>query len=465
MNIPTKITGIVIFFSIIFFLSGCSGVKPTGAGSEDKNAAGFNGNTENREKTTLKYAQWAVPVTSVVEDAIQKYNEANTDNIQVEVLKIPRASYSDTLNILLSSGQGPDVFEARGEWLLSYIYKNWTYDLTNIADDAFLNDFPASVRNLLGGAKFRKHFYSIPSGQVTYRLIYNKDLFRMAGLDPEKPPETLDDLSYYAKRITEAGKGERKYGFAIAANDFWSGFVYPMEAVNAYSGAYYFNYNKGAYDLSVYEPWLNTIIKMKNDGTLFPGETTMKEDLVMIQFAEGNIGMMYAENWKPALFKGSYPVKCDWAVTLPPAIDKSSEKKGYIEIGTTGWQVVYKNAKHPEKAVLFWKYLYSNEYNKELYQSGCFLPFIGSITDNPGIKPDIPKFDEFLPGKWDAVYPATPLDNSEFARGDTYLSVFSNSLPMESGLAEESYQLNGDLDRNIISGFIDINDYKNQNIK
>jgi multiple sugar transport system substrate-binding protein len=39
-------------------------------------------------------------------------------------------------------------------------------------------------------------------------LFYNKELFRKAGLDPEKPPKTWDEWKAMSKQITDAGKGQ-----------------------------------------------------------------------------------------------------------------------------------------------------------------------------------------------------------------------------------------------------------------
>ena len=43
----------------------------------------------------------------------------------------------------------------------------------------------------------------MPWGSDTYALFWNKDLFEEAGLDPEKPPETLEELAEYADKLTK----------------------------------------------------------------------------------------------------------------------------------------------------------------------------------------------------------------------------------------------------------------------
>lgn len=56
--------------------------------------------------------------------------------------------------------------------------------------------------------------YSLPAYGNNYRLIYNRDIFRKAGLDPDTPPTTMEELREDARIITEKLKSEGIYGFA-----------------------------------------------------------------------------------------------------------------------------------------------------------------------------------------------------------------------------------------------------------
>lgn len=47
---------------------------------------------------------------------------------------------------------------------------------------------------------------------------YNKDLFRKAGLDPNKPPKTWPELYEYAKKISALG--DDIYGYRVDAADW-----------------------------------------------------------------------------------------------------------------------------------------------------------------------------------------------------------------------------------------------------
>ena len=46
-------------------------------------------------------------------------------------------------------------------------------------------------------------YYGLPTAVRSLALFYNKKLFQEAGLDPTKPPQTLDELLDAAKKTTK----------------------------------------------------------------------------------------------------------------------------------------------------------------------------------------------------------------------------------------------------------------------
>lgn len=54
--------------------------------------------------------------------------------------------------------------------------------------------------------------YGVPVGGYALGLIYNRKLFQEAGLDPNKPPTTWEEVRDYAKKLTDPSKG--RAGFA-----------------------------------------------------------------------------------------------------------------------------------------------------------------------------------------------------------------------------------------------------------
>jgi ABC-type glycerol-3-phosphate transport system substrate-binding protein len=50
---------------------------------------------------------------------------------------------------------------------------------------------------------YRDHLWALPSTPTTLALIWNKKAFREAGLDPERPPRTIDELDEYNRKLTK----------------------------------------------------------------------------------------------------------------------------------------------------------------------------------------------------------------------------------------------------------------------
>lgn len=58
--------------------------------------------------------------------------------------------------------------------------------------------------------------YSMPFNSSTPVLVYNKDAFKKAGLDPEKAPSTFSELEADAKKLTiKDGSATKQYGFTM----------------------------------------------------------------------------------------------------------------------------------------------------------------------------------------------------------------------------------------------------------
>lgn len=57
--------------------------------------------------------------------------------------------------------------------------------------------------------KYRGRLYAIPYLVDCIVLLWNKDVFRQAGLDPERPPETMEDMVGACKQIAKRGEDGR----------------------------------------------------------------------------------------------------------------------------------------------------------------------------------------------------------------------------------------------------------------
>ncbi|MCC6729138.1 MAG: ABC transporter substrate-binding protein [Chthonomonadales bacterium] len=105
------------------------------------------------------------------------------------------------------AGVPPDVFTLADPLYLGPLAANAAvYSLDERFRRAGLreSDFiPASLSQCRSSGRL----YAMPYLIDCYALMWNKDLFRQAGLDPERPPATLSELRDYALRLTRQSDG------------------------------------------------------------------------------------------------------------------------------------------------------------------------------------------------------------------------------------------------------------------
>ncbi len=81
-----------------------------------------------------------------------------------------------------------------------------------------------------GDHSHRKHVWSMPTSILVSALLYRKDLFRAAGLNPRKPPRTWDQLLQDARKLTIPS--QRQYGIAFGGGRNISYSMFPLLASN-----------------------------------------------------------------------------------------------------------------------------------------------------------------------------------------------------------------------------------------
>ena len=95
--------------------------------------------------------------------------------------------------------------------------------------------------NLLAYYTIGGKLYSMPFNTSTPILYYNKDAFKAAGVDPEKPPRTFAEVTDYAKKLTKQGIDGKAamYGYSMAIYGWF------FEQLLATSGGLYLDNGNG----------------------------------------------------------------------------------------------------------------------------------------------------------------------------------------------------------------------------
>lgn len=161
-----------------------------------------------QDKVTLKiaYSQDFVPLTPELGKAywasiIDQFQKANP-NVTIETTAIP-GSYTDFLNkmgmLYRSPDTAPDVAELSNQDIVQWMESGYLADLTDSAAKAeWYKTIPDSVKAeyTLDGK-----VYGISHGETEMGLLYDKSLFKKAGIAMPWEPKTWKDILDAARKI------------------------------------------------------------------------------------------------------------------------------------------------------------------------------------------------------------------------------------------------------------------------
>jgi sn-glycerol 3-phosphate transport system substrate-binding protein len=226
---------------IMLLLAACSGGGGNSATTSTDKPAATSGDSKSSGqpiKVTFWHAMGGAN-NKVVDQMVADFN-ASQDKIKVE--SVFQGSYDDLLSKLKVAGakDGPSivqVYEIGSRYMIDS--KLITPVQQFIDQDKF--DLSQLEPNITNYYTFNNKLYSMPFNTSNPILYYNKSLFKEAGLDPEKPPVTYEELQKAAEAITKTGKASGA-NFAI--------YGWFMEEFFANQGAEYVNNANGRTSLS-----------------------------------------------------------------------------------------------------------------------------------------------------------------------------------------------------------------------
>lgn len=184
-------------------LAGCAGAESGGGQGGDVTAQ------DSGETLSL----WVRAGNEAVTDAVVEAYNSSHEN-QVEITHVPADQYVSKFAAAVQSRSLPDILAADVVFMPQIIEAGAAMDLTALLEESgaagHLN--PGHVQASSADGKV----YGVPYVSDSSLYLYNKDLFREAGLDPADPPSTWDEMSTAAAKITALGDGV--HGFYLSGN-------------------------------------------------------------------------------------------------------------------------------------------------------------------------------------------------------------------------------------------------------
>ncbi|MEV4754322.1 sugar ABC transporter substrate-binding protein [Micromonospora sp. NPDC049559] len=181
--------GIVAATVLALGLSACGGGEGTDSGAP---------RADDGATLTL----WTRAATESVSRAYaEAYNATHRNKVQVTAY--PNEEYPAKLASAAGARSLPDLFAADVVFAPQYASQGLWRDITDRFGALDVKDrvAPAHVR----AGTWEGRNYAVPHTIDMSVLLYNKDLYARAGLDPEKPPTTLREFAEHARRIDRLG--------------------------------------------------------------------------------------------------------------------------------------------------------------------------------------------------------------------------------------------------------------------
>lgn len=199
-------------------------VEPTAAPSQA--AEETPGEETAAEPVTIKFWNgFTASDGDILREIYDRFNAENGKGITVEMDIMPWDNLYESLAPALATNTAPALLLLGSERIPEYAGSGGIVALDDFWSWSGLdvNNYLENVREtfVLDGA-----IYGIPMQYNTQYLYWNKDIFTAAGLDPEKPPTTFDEMVAYAEAATDASKEQYGIGIAIGnaniTNFLWS---------------------------------------------------------------------------------------------------------------------------------------------------------------------------------------------------------------------------------------------------
>ena len=331
---------------------------------------------------------------------VKQFNEKNTD-VQIDYVSVPSDSIVSNLQLALRTGTGPDMWF--GPSAAEVVPQGWAANVGDLLDDAS----KAAYAPYLEGKYdyiYDGQVMGLPSATVTVRLVYNKTLFKAAGLDPENPPKTYSEVQAAADAITASANGAAwGYALPMAMDGALINYVEPGVTggnpdLTNYGG---FNVKTGKFDMLAYEPAIALFRGLIASGAMYPGVGTLERDAMRAAFAAGKLGMYIGNSLEVGVMNNQLKTTVDWGAAPVPVPDGETLVNGTAFTGS----VVFANSKTENKQALAKVYnaWMSPDRVGPLRKAGIIFPTsLTARADTQYDPADIHGYHDFEPGDIDA---------------------------------------------------------------
>ncbi|HEX6468611.1 MAG TPA: extracellular solute-binding protein, partial [Streptosporangiaceae bacterium] len=181
-------------------VAACGGGGASGSG---KGASGGAGDGDTGATITM----WTRAATQIASQRlVDAYNASHKNKVKLTV--IPTDNYQPRIAAAAGARQLPDVFASDVIYVPNYTSQGLFMDITDRVNKLPFKNSLAQSHMKLG--TYQGKMYTLPHTLDLSVWFWNKDLYKKAGLDPEKGPKTLQEFAQQATAIQKKLGGSGK---------------------------------------------------------------------------------------------------------------------------------------------------------------------------------------------------------------------------------------------------------------
>ena len=152
----------------------------------------------------------------VFKEMVRRFEETH-EGVTIDVVRLPFAGAEPKIQTALTTRTEPDIARVDVSFLPKLARKNAIAVLDDYVPAEYLVDvFPVALKSCM----YEGSLYGLPDQTNGLCLFYNRELFREAGLDPDRAPATWDELIAYGKKLTRREDGV--FGLGLRNSLWWS---------------------------------------------------------------------------------------------------------------------------------------------------------------------------------------------------------------------------------------------------
>jgi ABC-type glycerol-3-phosphate transport system substrate-binding protein len=224
---------------------------------------------------------------------VSTFEKANP-NITIQSVYEYPCEVVSTFTAMLKAGTEPDIFYTNFTDLPQVLDSGQAADITQYVNSKTVPNLPDIVPSAMKAVKAGGSIYGLPTSNYTQGLIYNRQLFTEAGLNPNDPPATWAEVEQDAAAISKLGHGIEGWGdYSANGNGGWH-FASYMDALGGSTVNTSTTPATAGFDNADGTAILEALHTLRFTDSAMSATQGLGWGTLQQQFAEGKLGMYIA---------------------------------------------------------------------------------------------------------------------------------------------------------------------------